>query len=78
MSGGGHRRSGPVTLPDKAIWYLATNLPRPGGPSQADSVYPAADLAEIVACWVFRRRPRPPPDLQTLINTVGAGRGLNL
>ncbi|MEV5500378.1 transposase [Nonomuraea fuscirosea] len=22
----------PVTLPDKATWYLATSLPRPGGP----------------------------------------------
>src|SRR5262249_18278635 len=27
----------PATLPDKATWYLVTNLPRPGGPRQADS-----------------------------------------
>src|SRR6201987_3902689 len=37
----------PGTLPGKATWYLATNLPRPGGPREADSVHPAADLAEI-------------------------------
>ena len=22
----------PATLPEKSTWYLATNLPRPGGP----------------------------------------------
>ena len=27
----------PGTLPDKATWYLVTNLPRPGGPREADS-----------------------------------------
>ena len=27
----------PATLPEKATWYLATNLPRPGGPRQAGS-----------------------------------------
>ena len=37
----------PGTLPDKATWYLVTNLPRPGGPREADSPYPAADMAEI-------------------------------
>src|SRR5437867_5441383 len=26
----------PGTLPDKATWYLVTNLPRPGGPRQAE------------------------------------------
>ena len=31
----------PGTLPGKATWYLATNLPRPGGPRQATSVHPA-------------------------------------
>ena len=31
----------PGTLPDKATWYLATNLPRPGGPREADSPHPA-------------------------------------
>jgi DDE superfamily endonuclease len=37
----------PGTLPDKATWYLATNLPRPGGPREAASPHPAADLAEV-------------------------------
>src|SRR5260370_18551126 len=32
----------PGTLPEKATWYLATNLPRPASP------HPAASLAEIV------------------------------
>ena len=32
----------PGTLPDKATWYLVTNLPRPGGPREADSPHPAA------------------------------------
>ena len=44
----------PGTLPDKATWYLATNLPRPGGPREADSVHPAADLAEIVRIYGIR------------------------
>ena len=38
----------PGTLPDKATWYLATNLPRPGGPREAGSAHPAADPAEIM------------------------------
>jgi hypothetical protein len=38
----------PATLPAKATWYVATNLPRPGGSREADSPHPAADLAEIV------------------------------
>jgi hypothetical protein len=44
----------PGTLPDKATWYLATNLPRPGGPRAAGSVHPAADLAEIVRIYGIR------------------------
>lgn len=44
----------PATLPDKATWYLATNLPRPGGPHEADSPHPAADLAEIVRIYGIR------------------------
>jgi len=44
----------PATLPPKAIWYLVTNLPRPGGPREADSVHPAADLAEIVRIYGIR------------------------
>jgi hypothetical protein len=27
----------PGILPDKATWYLATNLPRPGSPREAGS-----------------------------------------
>ena len=44
----------PATLPDKATWYLVTNLPRPGGPREADSPHPAAALAEIVRIYGIR------------------------
>jgi hypothetical protein len=44
----------PGTLPDKATWYLATSLPRPGGPREADSVHPAAGLAEVVRIYGIR------------------------
>src|SRR5690349_20321145 len=44
----------PATLPGKATWYLATNLPRPGGPREADSDHPAADLAEVVRIYGIR------------------------
>ena len=44
----------PGTLPDKATWYLATNLPRPGGPREADSPHPPADLAEITRIYGIR------------------------
>src|SRR5437868_6444850 len=44
----------PAALPDKATWYLVTNLPRPGGPRQQDSPHPAADLAEIVRLYGIR------------------------
>ena len=44
----------PLTLPDKATWYLATNLPRAGGPREAASPHPAADLAEIVRIYGIR------------------------
>ena len=44
----------PGTLPDKATWYLVTNLPRPGGPRQEDSPWPAAGLAEIVRIYGMR------------------------
>ena len=44
----------PGTLPGKATWYLATNLPQPGGPREAASVHPAADLAEIVRIYGIR------------------------
>ncbi|WP_331769094.1 hypothetical protein OG948_35285 (plasmid) [Embleya sp. NBC_00888] len=38
----------PATLPAKATWYLATNLPCPCGPREDESPHPAADLTEIV------------------------------
>jgi hypothetical protein len=44
----------PATLPEKATWYLVTNLPRPGGPREAGSPHPAADLAEIVRIYGIR------------------------
>ena len=44
----------PARLPEKATWYLATDLPRPGSPRAADSPYPAADLAEIVRIYGIR------------------------
>ena len=44
----------PGTLPDKATWYLAANLPRPGGPREAGSPHPAASLAEIARIYGIR------------------------
>jgi SRSO17 transposase len=44
----------PSRLPEKTTWYLATDLPRPGSPRQADSPHPAADLAEIVRIYGIR------------------------
>ncbi len=45
----------PETLPDKATWYLATNLPRPGGPHDtSDSSHEPADLTEVVRCYGIR------------------------
>jgi hypothetical protein len=44
----------PGTLPGKATWYLATNLPRPGGPREASSPHAAADLAEVVRIYGIR------------------------
>jgi hypothetical protein len=44
----------PHALPDKATWYLATNLPRPGHRAQIDSPHPAAGLAEILYLYGLR------------------------
>ena len=44
----------PAVLPDKATWYLVTNLPRPGGPREAGSSHPAASLAEIARLYAIR------------------------
>ena len=46
--------AGPAALPDKATWYLVTNLPRPGGPREKDSPWPAASLGEIVRIYGLR------------------------
>ena len=43
-----------ATLPDKATWYLATNLPRPGSPREAGSAHPPADLAEVTRIYGIR------------------------
>jgi hypothetical protein len=48
--GSGHN-SDPKELPDKATWYLSTNLPHPGSERAADSELEAADLAEIVRLY---------------------------
>jgi hypothetical protein len=44
----------PATLPEKATWYLATNLPRPGSPREPESEHPPADLAEITRIYGIR------------------------
>jgi hypothetical protein len=44
----------PKELPDKATWYLATNLPAPGSKRATDSELEAADLAEIVRLYGLR------------------------
>src|SRR5881394_3529551 len=44
----------PAALPDKATWYLVTNLPRPGGPREAVSPHRAADLAGVVRIYGIR------------------------
>ncbi|WP_411088731.1 IS701 family transposase [Streptomyces sp. 061-3] len=44
----------PATLPAQATWYLATDLPRPGSPREADSPEPAADLHEVVRIYGIR------------------------
>jgi DDE superfamily endonuclease len=44
----------PKELPDKATWYLATNLPAPGSMRATESELEAADLAEIVRLYGLR------------------------
>ena len=44
----------PTTLPAQATWYLTTDLPRPGGPREADNPEPAADLHEVVRIYGIR------------------------
>ncbi|MGO4418057.1 hypothetical protein AB4Z54_04640 [Streptomyces sp. MCAF7] len=38
----------------QCTWYLATDLPRPGGRRRADSPEPAADLHEAVRIYGIR------------------------
>ncbi|WP_327669596.1 MULTISPECIES: IS701 family transposase [unclassified Streptomyces] len=44
----------PGTLPEKATWYLATNLPHPEAAHATTSPHPPADLAEIVRIYGLR------------------------
>jgi hypothetical protein len=44
----------PHAVADKATWYLATNLPRPGGRRVTDSPHPPAGLAEILYLYGLR------------------------
>ena len=48
----------PAALPEKATWYLATNLPRPGGPRDpehgGEGEHPAAGPAELVRIYGLR------------------------
>ncbi|MFF6780383.1 hypothetical protein [Streptomyces sp. NPDC012510] len=44
----------PARLPEKATWYLATNLSHPDAPHAATSPDPPADLAEIVRLYGLR------------------------
>ncbi|MFD5035183.1 hypothetical protein ACFWM0_32915 [Streptomyces sp. NPDC058405] len=44
----------PGRLPEKATWYLATNLPHPDTPHAATSAHPPADLTEIVRLYGLR------------------------
>nr|WP_307036277.1 hypothetical protein [Streptomyces canus] len=44
----------PARLPEKATWYLATNLPHPDAPHVGTGSHPPADLAEIVRLYGLR------------------------
>jgi hypothetical protein len=44
----------PKELPDKATWYLATNLPHPDSKRATDSELEAANLAEIIRLYGLR------------------------
>jgi hypothetical protein len=66
----------PGTLPDKATWYLVTNLPRPGGPREAGSPHPAAGLTEIVRLYGIRNWIEMvfPQLAKRAVRAVGGGR----
>jgi hypothetical protein len=44
----------PAGLPEKATWYLATNLPHPDAPHATTGPHPPAGLAEIVRLYGLR------------------------
>ncbi|MCA1717470.1 MAG: IS701 family transposase [Actinobacteria bacterium] len=44
----------PQQLPDKATWYLVSNLPHPGSERAKDSELAVADLSEIVRLYGLR------------------------
>ncbi|WP_234347943.1 IS701 family transposase [Streptomyces rimosus] len=44
----------PGLLPEKATWYLTTNLPHPDAPHAAVSTHPPTSLAEIVRLYGLR------------------------
>jgi hypothetical protein len=44
----------PKELPDKATWYLTSNLPHPDSEQAAESELEAADLAEVVRLYGLR------------------------
>src|SRR5215211_5298973 len=44
----------PKELPDKATWYLATNLPHPNSKRASDGELEAANLAEIIRLYGLR------------------------
>src|SRR5215216_3670932 len=44
----------PKELPDKATWYLATNLPAPGSKRATESELEAADLSEVLRLYGLR------------------------
>ena len=47
-------RTDPATLPDRATWYLVTNLPAPDSQRAQENPLSSADLAEIVRLYGLR------------------------
>jgi hypothetical protein len=45
----------PATLPAKAGWYLVTNLPRPGGPREAERALDSGNHVKV-ATYGWRTR----------------------
>ncbi|MEU4275881.1 transposase [Streptomyces tanashiensis] len=82
----------PGALPEKATWYPAANLSRPGSPRTADSPHPPAGLAQGHPRNPGLARPLahpasllaclvetpPPPELQALITSLATSQTLDL